>query len=73
MIRHWSLIAALAVVAFASGCATSLTRLDPGAHEPGWQDTGTPERPSIDRLARYYVDVDGVLWDEHGRRYEEAR
>jgi len=62
---------ALGLVAVAAGCTSPASHPNQ-VHEPGWTDTGTPARPvSIDRLARYYVDEDGVLWDERGRKYEE--
>jgi hypothetical protein len=63
----------LALAGVAGGCQSQATQFD-RSHEPGWRDTGTPVRPvGIDRLARYYVDEDGTLWDERGRKYGDAQ
>ncbi len=63
MIRVSLLVASFACVAIAGGCVSPVAHRD--AREPGWQDTGTPAPPiGIDRLAHYYVDEDGGLWEE---------
>jgi hypothetical protein len=67
IIRLSSIAMALVV---AGGCESTQTQPDRG-HEPAWRDTGTPHQPvGVDRLARYYVDEDGTLWDQRGRKYE---
>ena len=71
MIRRSLFRVAFAGATAAAGCASPANHLEYGTHESGWQDAGTPGRPiSIDRLASYYVDENGDLWDDRGRKYQ---
>jgi hypothetical protein len=73
MLRISSLVVALAGAALAAGCSSPMSQLAPSPQGPAWRDTGTPTPPiAIDRLARYYVDENGALWDDRGRKYEGA-
>ncbi len=73
MIRLSSFVVALACATVAGGCSSPERQIDRGPRDSVWQDTGTPQPPvGIDRLARYYVDENGELWDDHGRKVKGA-
>jgi hypothetical protein len=72
-----SVLMALAAIAVAAGCASPPSRLGDPAYKPtmepvrkqSWPDTGTTNTPhAMEREIRYYVDEQGILWDDRGRR-----
>ena len=72
-----SVLLALAAIAVAAGCASPTSRLGDAAYKPtldpvrkqSWPDTGTTPTPhAMERETRYYVDEQGVRWDDRGRR-----
>jgi hypothetical protein len=65
------LVLAIAAAALAAGCASPPSRLEPRARSPA---RGTPGASvAVERVARYYVDETGTLWDDRGRKYDGAQ
>ena len=72
-----SILMALAAIAVVAGCASPTSRLVDPAYKPSldpvrkqsWPDTGTTTTPhAMERETRYYVDEQGILRDDRGRR-----
>jgi hypothetical protein len=72
-----SVLLALAVIAVAAGCASPASRLGDPAYKPtleplrkqSWPDTGTTTTPhAMERETRYYVEEQGIRWDDRGTR-----
>jgi len=64
------MLAACAVVA--SGCAAPDVKVAP-AHAPSWVDAGTPSSTlTLERDVRYYIDEQGMVWDDRGKKHEHA-
>jgi len=67
MIRTLAVLLAI-VGALAAGCSSPPTRVEV---PPRWLDAGTPDTSvAVERVARYYVDETGAIWDDRGRKYD---
>ena len=64
----------LAACAFAvPGCSTPAVKVDPPARGPSWVDAGTPASTlHMEREIRYYVDEQGMVWDDRGKKVGRA-
>jgi hypothetical protein len=65
------MVAACALVA--GSCADPPARATSVARGPSWVDAGTPASTMhLEREIRYYIDEQGMVWDDRGRKLERA-
>ena len=64
----------LAACAFVvSGCSSPAVKVAPREPEPSWVDAGTPASTvHMEREIRYYVDEQGMVWDDRGKKHGPA-
>jgi len=62
------MLAACAVIA--SGCQAPEVKVAPAPHPPSWVDAGTPASTvTLERELRYYIDEQGMIWDDRGKKH----
>ena len=66
---HRARISALIAAVAVAGCALPSLQPEVRTPRPTWRDTGTPpETIAHEREVRYYVDEQGAIWDDRGRK-----